>query len=306
MINPINVNSSTTDPKTVMTKSRMTDFKKLSVAAMTALLLSACASTPKAPEASAAVREKLTRLQADQQLATRAPVAINEAEEAVRLAEKPTKDKALTQHLVKLADAKVDIAAEQAEARFIEDQRKGLVQEREEARLDSRTQEADNAREEARIAREQAEASQEQAQAAQQELAEMQAQIDELNAKQTDRGLVVTLGDLLFESGRAELKNNSANNLGKLSAFLNKYPDRTVIIEGHTDSVGGEDFNFSLSQRRADSVRNYLLSQGIASDRINATGKGEGSPVAGNDSSTGRQMNRRVEVIIANSATASR
>lgn len=277
----------------LMMKKSFSELKKLGMVAAVAVMLTACASTPKAPEGSAAVRSKLTQLQSDPKLASRAPVAINDAEMAVRAAEKPTKDKALSKHLVKLADGKVDIAAAQAQARFLEDDRKTLSEQRESARLDSRTLEADKARTEAELAKQQADL-------ARQEADDLKRQMSELNAKATERGLVVTIGDLLFETGRAELKNNSVNNLSKLSAFLNKHTDRTVTIEGHTDSVGSEDYNFGLSQRRADSVKSYLLNQGIDSSRLVSTGKGEGTPVAGNESSSGRQMNRRVEVIIAN------
>jgi outer membrane protein OmpA-like peptidoglycan-associated protein len=114
---------------------------------------------------------------------------------------------------------------------------------------------------------------------------------------------VITLGDLLFETDRAELRAGTANNLDKLAAFLNRYPDRNVIIEGYTDNIGSDDYNFDLSQRRAESVRGYLMSQGIATDRMSASGKGEGSPVASNSDATGRQMNRRVEILIVNTVT---
>jgi outer membrane protein OmpA-like peptidoglycan-associated protein len=110
--------------------------------------------------------------------------------------------------------------------------------------------------------------------------------------------LVLTLGDVLFTSGQADLKAGASNHLDRLVAFLEKYPDRTVVIEGYTDSVGSEDYNQGLSQRRADSVKSYLIGQGVDSTRLAASGKGENDPVAGNDSAAGRQQNRRVEVII--------
>ena len=112
--------------------------------------------------------------------------------------------------------------------------------------------------------------------------------------------MVVTLGDVLFEFDKSELKSGAAVNLDKLVAFLSSNPDRNVQIEGHTDSAGNDDYNFSLSQRRAESVRHYLINRGIAAGRMDASGKGESSPIASNSDATGRQMNRRVEVVIAN------
>jgi outer membrane protein OmpA-like peptidoglycan-associated protein len=115
----------------------------------------------------------------------------------------------------------------------------------------------------------------------------------------------VTLGDLLFETGKSDLKGGASSNLNKLAAFLNEYPDRSVLIEGHTDNVGSDETNFNLSQRRANSVQSYLVGRGVAASRLATSGLGEGSPVAGNDSATGRQQNRRVEIIISNASTAS-
>jgi outer membrane protein OmpA-like peptidoglycan-associated protein len=136
--------------------------------------------------------------------------------------------------------------------------------------------------------------------------AELQRQIDVLHAKPTDRGLVLTLGDVLFTSGQADLKPGASSHLEKLVAFLDKYPDRTAAIEGYTDSVGSEEYNQGLSQRRAESVESYLTGQGIDAARLSASGKGESHPVAGNDSAAGRQQNRRVEVIISAPRTAAR
>ncbi|HUP93093.1 MAG TPA: OmpA family protein [Solimonas sp.] len=308
--------------------------KSLIAAAAASMFLLACAAGPTKPAGADIARSKLTQLQADPQLASRAPLAIKEAESAVAAAEQPRDDQEYAAHLVVIADRKVGIAWAQAQARLAEDQRKTLSEQRETARLDSRTREADvarsdanSARTEAEIARTQADSARSDAEAARiaaeaargqaesarndTEAARLQAldlqrQIAELNAKATDRGLVVTLGDVLFASGRSELKGGATSNLAKLSAFLNKYPDRTVIIEGHTDNVGSDDSNMGLSQRRADSVRSFLLSQGVAGSRVSALGKGESSPTAGNDSATGRQQNRRVEVIISNTVTSSR
>jgi outer membrane protein OmpA-like peptidoglycan-associated protein len=109
---------------------------------------------------------------------------------------------------------------------------------------------------------------------------------------------------VLFDTAKAQLKSSATTHLGKLAAFLNQYPDRTVTIEGYTDSVGSEEYNLDLSQRRADSVRAFLVGQGIAANRLVTAGKGEDAPVASNDSAAGRQQNRRVEVVIANTTTS--
>ena len=250
------------------------------------VLLGGCSTTKKTPENIVELRGKLTRLQSDPQLSSRAPVAIKEAEKAVNAAETLPKDKILANHLWWVADHKIDLASEQAQARYLEDQRKSLGEARETARLDSRTQEADRALSAADEARRQAE--------------DLQRQLAELNAKKTDRGIVITLGDVLFEIDRSELKSGTLNNLGKLSAFLAQYPDKTISIEGHTDSVGDDSYNLALSERRASSVKSFLSNQGVSSNRMQVIGKGEGLPVATNDSSSGRQLNRRVEIIISN------
>jgi outer membrane protein OmpA-like peptidoglycan-associated protein len=260
--------------------------KPLIMALGSALILAACANSPKSPSGAVAARERLVQLQNDPALASRVSVAIREADDAVTAAEVPMKDKVKSDHLVFVATREVDVAWAQAKTRQLEDQRAGLSERRDSERLESRTREADRAIDAAAQARADAEAA--------------RREIDELNAKETERGLVVTLGDMLFETGNAQLTGNAFANLGKLSNFLNKYPERTLVIEGHTDSVGSESSNQSLSQRRADSVRQYLLQQGVAANRLTAVGQGENSPVASNDSTSGRALNRRVEVIIAN------
>jgi outer membrane protein OmpA-like peptidoglycan-associated protein len=161
-------------------------------------------------------------------------------------------------------------------------------------RADSKTLEANAARSDAQM-------SAEQAAAAQQRARELEDALADLQAKKTDRGLVITLGDVLFATGRADLKSGARHSLEKLSGFLHEYPQRTVQIEGFTDSVGSDDYNQSLSERRAGAVRDALTGMGISSDRIQTRGLGKSSPVADNESATGRQQNRRVEVIISES-----
>ena len=294
--------------------------KPLMAAAVAAILLAACATAPVKPEGAAHARNMLTQLQADPNLANRAPISMQQAEAAVRIAEQPETDQQLVAYRVYMADRKVETARAEAETKFAEDQRVELIAQREKVRLDARTREADLAtgkvamaraegaeqKAEADAARNQADAAQAAALSAQQQAEELQRQIDTLQAKVTDRGLVLTLGDVLFATAKADLSSGANGTLNKLVAFLNKYPDRTVDIQGYTDSVGSEDYNLGLSQRRADSVRSYLVGQGIGSGRLVTSGKGMSSPVAGNDTSSGRQQNRRVEVIITNPAAAMR
>jgi outer membrane protein OmpA-like peptidoglycan-associated protein len=112
------------------------------------------------------------------------------------------------------------------------------------------------------------------------------------------RGYVMGLADVLFTSGRADLKPAAIGNLNRLVTFLAKYRDHSVSIQGYTDSVGDEENNQELSERRANSVKAYLIAQGIEATRLLAVGKGRSDPIAGNDSRAGRQQNRRAEVII--------
>jgi outer membrane protein OmpA-like peptidoglycan-associated protein len=135
---------------------------------------------------------------------------------------------------------------------------------------------------------------------------EMQHQVEDLQARVTERGLVLTLGDVLFTTGTSDLRIGGDSHLARLAAFLNRYPHRSARIEGHTDNVGGEGYNQGLSQRRADSVKAYLVAQGVDGSRLTATGMGEGTPVGDNKSATGRQQNRRVEVIIADAMVSAR
>ena len=284
--------------------------------AVAAILLASCATAPSKPDGAAEARTKLTQLQSDPNLANRAPLAFKEADTAVRAAEQPQADKDLAAYRVYLADRKVEIARAQAQTSLAEDQRSVLSAQRERARLDARTREVDAAKDQvvtaraesaeqkvvAEQARGAADAARLAAASSEQQAAELQRQVDTLQAKPTDRGLVLTLGDVLFTTGQADLKTGASGNLNRLVAFLDKYPDRTVAIEGYTDSVGSEEYNQGLSERRADSVKSYLAGQGIDAIRISASGKGESDPVSGNDSAAGRQQNRRVEVIISNPA----
>ena len=291
--------------------------RTLIAASVAALLLAACAGAPAKPDGAAEARYKLTQLQADPNLASRAPLAMQEADTAVRVAEQPQDDRELGAYRVYMADRKVELARAQAETSFAEDQHAALRAQRESARLNARTAEADAARDQVAMARaeqrvatnearSEADAAQLDAASSQRETVELQRQIDALQATRTDHGLVLTLGDVLFASGRADLRVGATSNLDRLVTFLNEYPDRTAAIEGYTDSTGTEAFNQTLSEQRAHSVRDYLVQQGLDPTSVSATGFGQSNPTASNDTSAGRQLNRRVEIIISGEVIGTR
>ncbi len=288
-----------------MIPCRNSPASRVAFAAVLSAVLAGCASAVKDPGADRA-RAALLELQADNELATRAPVAIRDAENAVRAAEQPQDDPAVAKQLAYVAERRVAIAKALAERRHAEDQLGSLTAEREKVLLGARTAEAEMARQRARTAQDRAQSALDEARSQQAAAEEARAetemlrkQIEELNARPTDRGLVMTLGDVLFATGKAELQTGARNSLDRLVGFLERYPERTAVIEGHTDSAGSESYNLELSQRRADSVRTYLVTRGISPIRIVAQGKGEGYPIASNETAAGRQQNRRVEIIIS-------
>lgn len=280
--------------------------RSLIAIAVAAALLAGCASAPEKPAGSAEVRAKLIALQSDADLAAKAPLATKDAELAVNQAEIVQPDLELAAHRVYIADRKVDTARAQAETKAAEDQRTVLAEQGEKERLNARTREADRARADAMTAQA-ANAAQQiattearsEAEASRQQAAALQQQLADLQAKPTDRGLVLTLGDTLFATGKSDLRAGASANLDRLGDFLAEYPDRTATIEGFTDSMGSEDSNMALSERRADSVKRYLVRRGVESQRLSSFGRGENAPVADNESTAGRQQNRRVEVIIS-------
>jgi outer membrane protein OmpA-like peptidoglycan-associated protein len=127
---------------------------------------------------------------------------------------------------------------------------------------------------------------------------EVEQELAELHAKETERGLVLTLGDVLFESGQAKLTADAMRQLYPLVTLLKEHPRREIFIEGYTDSSGAGSYNLPLSQDRAEAVRDFLVSTGIKPERITARGYGEANPVASNTNETGRRENRRVEIVV--------
>jgi outer membrane protein OmpA-like peptidoglycan-associated protein len=130
----------------------------------------------------------------------------------------------------------------------------------------------------------------------------LEAELADMKLQKTERGLVLTLGDVLFDTAQATLKPGADAPLDRLATALKDHPDRKVRIEGHTDNVGSDQNNMDLSQRRAQSVQAGLIQHGVDRSQITAMGKGENFPVASNDSPSGRQSNRRVELILTDGA----
>ena len=120
-----------------------------------------------------------------------------------------------------------------------------------------------------------------------------------LETKETARGLIVSMPDVLFDFNQSTLRSGAREKLAKVAGVLLAYPDLHVAVEGHTDNVGSDDYNQRLSDRRSESVRSYLSQQGIAGTAIDARGFGESRPVVSNDSDAGRQQNRRVELVVS-------
>jgi outer membrane protein OmpA-like peptidoglycan-associated protein len=152
----------------------------------------------------------------------------------------------------------------------------------------------------ARAARQTEEAEAKALAAEQAKAAALANELASLKTQHTDRGMVLTVGDVLFAPGRAEVGPGAQRSIDKLAEFLRTYSKRNVLIEGHTDNLGNEDFNVRLSQQRADAVRDLLIARGVSPQRIRTKGYGPKFPVVDNDSAAGRQQNRRVEVLVLN------
>ena len=123
------------------------------------------------------------------------------------------------------------------------------------------------------------------------------------NLQQTQRGLVISLSDILFDVGKSTLKPGSQASIQRIAVVLTQYPQHQILVECHTDATGSDEFNLQLSRDRANSVRTALVAGGVEASRITAEGFGESRPVAGNDTAAGRQQNRRVEIVIVGAGT---
>lgn len=298
--------------------------------AAAAALLGACASAPTSNPALDEARALYNRAASDADAARSAPLELRRAQEALQQAEASLSargDLATVEHQAYLARQRAATALQQAEIARADQAVAAARAERERIVMAARQTEARQAMSQAEIARTEAQQAQQEAQAArsQAEQAQMQAEkarreaeaqlaaaeaakakaaklqeeMTALKAQQTERGMVLTLGDVLFDTGRAELKPGAFDTLDRLASFMRDNPERSLKIEGHTDSVGSDAFNVGLSQRRAESVRAALVARGVEGGRIATEGLGKARPVASNDTAEGRQRNRRVEIVIS-------
>ena len=249
---------------------------------MTAALLLALAMVagcgPRNSPSLDAAEQAYRQAKDDASVAANASAALDDAAQSLAEARRALaagRDMGVVDQHAYLAEQKVAIARATAEREEAEKATQALNDQRQNVLVQARTREAAQAQ--ARV---------------------QQLQVELENAKRTDRGLVLTLGDVLFETGRADLKPGAMKNLYNLVTFLREHPDRNVVIEGHTDDVGSDAYNVQLSQQRAEAVRAFLATNGVNAARIQARGLGETLPIAGNDSEAGRQQNRRVEVVV--------
>ena len=246
--------------------------KQLMIPALLAasVALAACSSQPN-PSLEQA-RTNYSALQTNPKASELAALETKDASEWLDKADKAYRDKEdakKVDQLAYLTIQRVEVAKETIALKTAENELKGAAAQRAQARLDARD-------------------------------AQIKQLQQSLNAKQTERGTLVTFGDVLFDLNKAELKSSGLVNVNKLAQFLQENPDRKVIVEGYTDSTGAAAYNQSLSERRANSVRMSLVKMGVDPTRIVAQGYGKEYPVADNNSTSGRAMNRRVEVTISN------
>jgi outer membrane protein OmpA-like peptidoglycan-associated protein len=270
----------------------------LLVAAAVTSLLAACSSTPDRIEELETARAVVPQVEAS----PRAGVAATYISEARKSLDRANKladsggrvgdiefESMVASRNAQIANEKILTAQAQEEIEKGTAERQAVIIESREAEARRRGQQAESANEQAALAEHRA--------------STLEQELADLRAKKTERGMVLTLGDVLFDTGLATLKPGAYTTIDRLATVLKQSPDRKVMIEGHTDSVGSDDYNQGLSQRRAAAVQTALLERGVTSNQITAVGKGETFPVAGNDNAAGRQQNRRVEMVFTDDAS---
>jgi outer membrane protein OmpA-like peptidoglycan-associated protein len=232
------------------------------------------------------VQNEYLKLKMDEKVVNGAPLELFKAGKIYSLT-KTAKSKEEAKHLAYMLKNQIDLAKESARTKELKSKIIKLKGDRAQALLDEKERQLLMLQKEAQKAKLEAQTTRDKLIA-----------LQELNAQQTNRGLVLTLGDVLFETGKSNLLAGSIRAIEKLAEFLEDNPTRMVLIEGHTDNVGSVTANLDLSLRRAMAVQEALVAKGIDISRLHIKGYGEAYPVASNSDIGGRQRNRRVEIVI--------
>jgi outer membrane protein OmpA-like peptidoglycan-associated protein len=275
-------------------------------AAAALLTISACTTTPERVAELDEARATVEALQSQPKVRQAASSQLTSAQEALRRADVALENGEpleLVRHEAYLARRHAEIGLEMTSEAEAQEKISQAEARRNEVQLQARTVEAERARRLAEQRAEQAEASRSVAEAAVDEASRLAEELNmlegEMEAQQTERGLVLTLGDVLFDTARSELKEGAEVSMDRLAEFLRENPERRLLVEGHTDARGSEEFNRDLSEQRADAVTDALTERGIPRDRVRSVGLGEKYPVASNETPAGMQQNRRVEIVVS-------
>ncbi len=287
----------------------MNKQRLIPTAALALLVTAGCGGMPPRNLALDQATDDFHAAQTDPKAGQLAPLELKQAEDALQQATDAWRHADSTtnvNHLAYLARQRVAIAQEAAQQRNAEAQVADARGTRNQLRLDARTQEAESAQRMSATSQAQTVVAQQEAAQSQQLSADAQAhsqlleaQLLDLKAQKTARGLVITFEDVLFDTDQAKLKAGGMGQVGKLAELLQQNLQRTAVIEGHTDSTGSEAHNQRLSTLRADAVKSALVKMGVAPSRLQTKGLGEASPISDNSQSAGRQLNRRVEIVLS-------
>ena len=302
-----------------------------------AALVGACSSTPATTSLLDQTRIEYRAAQSNPGVASYASLEMKQAGDAMEQANAAASHNDSVEKVDKLAylaRQKIALTQEVAKQKAAEAEVANAGKVRDQMRLDQRTNEADqaktraeqsklaaqtaqvdaadakikaqaaqadaaNAKVKAQAAQDQTAKAQRETQDAQVRAAQLEAQLADLAARKTNRGLVITLGDVLFGTDLARLNSNGMHTAQRLANVMQQNPQRTVLVEGFTDSTGSAEHNQELSERRAGEVKRALVELGVAQDRVAMRGYGESYPVAANDTAATRQLNRRVEIVLS-------
>ena len=274
-----------------------------------AALVGACSSGPATTSLLDQTRSDYRMAQSNPNVASYAALEMKQAGDALAQANAAASGNDSAEKIDKLAylaKQKIALTQEVAKQKSAEAEVVSAGKQRDQIRLDQRTTEADQAkasaeksRMAAQVAQGEAADAQRKTQEAQARAAQLEAQLADLAAKKTERGMVITLGDVLFGTDLARLNVEGMRTAEKLANVLQKNPQRTVLVEGFTDSTGTAAHNQDLSERRATAVRGALQELGVARERVAIRGYGETYPIAANDTAQNRQLNRRVEIVLS-------